>query len=179
MNRDALTDRENSFGSFPGLLVRSYATGDAPVLAEIFHRSVHEGAASRYSPEECAAWSPRVPDTRSWELRLAEAETVVAEMPGGPVGFMSLDRARGYLDLAFVLPEAMGKGVAGVLYAVLEGRARARGLTRLETEASLLAEPFFARQGWRLVRRQKVERLGVFLPNAVMEKPLERVAAFA
>lgn len=154
------------------LHVRSYAEGDARPLAEIFHRAVHEGAASRYDARERAAWSPAVPATRSWEARLAEAETVVAEGPDGALGFMSLDLARGYLDLAFVLPDVMGQGVADALYAVLEGRARARGLTRLETEASLLAEPFFRRQGWRMVRRQKVERLGVWLSNAVMEKDL-------
>ena len=161
------------------LTIRSYAPGDARPLAEIFHRAVHEGTASHYSPEERAAWSPEVPLTRSWELRLAEAETVVADTPGGPVGFMSLDPARAYLDLAFVLPEVMGKGVSGALYAVLEGRARVRGLTRLETEASLLAEPFFRRQGWRVVRRQTVERLGVCLSNALMEKTLKGKEAAA
>lgn len=156
------------------LTIRSYAEGDARPLAEVFHRAVHEGAASRYTPEERAAWSPRILDTRSWEHRLADAETVVADTPDGPVGFMTFDPASGYLDLAFVLPDTMGKGVAASLYAVLEGRARALGLSRLETEASLLAEPFFARQGWRLVRRQQVERLGVLLSNAVMEKTLAR-----
>ena len=154
------------------VLVRSYAAGDAPALGEIFHRAVHEGAAGRYSAKERAAWSPRVPDTLKWQDRLAEAETVVAEGPDGPVGFMSLYLDRGYLDLAFVLPEAMGKGVATALYAVLETRARAAGLTRLTTEASLLAEPFFARQGWQIVKRQRVERLGVMIPNAVMQKDL-------
>lgn len=152
--------------------VRSYAPGDAKPLGVVFHRSVHEGAASRYSPEERAAWSPEIPDTRSWDLRLRDAETVVAEVSGKAVGFMSLNMARGYLDLAFVLPEVMGKGVAESLYAVLESRSRARGLTRLSTEASLLAEPFFLRRGWRLVRRQRIERLGVMLPNALMEKDL-------
>ncbi len=152
------------------LTVRSYAEGDAIVLGEVFYRAVHEGAARRYSPEECAAWSPRPPASRAWEARLAEAETVVAERDGMPVGFMSLNPARGYLDLAFVSPDVMGTGVAWLLYAVLEGRARAAGLERLETEASHLAEPFFLRQGWQVVRRQSVERNGVILSNAVMEK---------
>lgn len=166
------TNSENSGESFPGLLVRSYAPGDARALGEVFHRAVHEGASRRYTPAECNAWSPRPPASRLWEARLADAETVVAETPEGPVGFMSLDPARGYLDLAFVVPEAMGRGVAAALYAVLEGRARAAGLVRLTTEASLLAEPFFARHGWRLVARQEVERHGVLLRNAVMEKTL-------
>lgn len=166
-------------GGRPDLVIRSYRTNDAKALGVIFHRAVHEGAAARYSPKERRAWSPSVPDTASWRARLAEAETVVAETPEGPVGFMSLDVGRRYLDLAFVLPEAMGTGVAGSLYAVIESRARASGLTRLTTEASLLAEPFFLRQGWRVVRRQKVERLGVMLSNALMEKDLNAGEAAA
>ena len=73
---------------------------------------------------------------------------------------MTLDLSTGWLDFAYVAPEAMGQGVAETLYAVLEGRARAAGLTRLETEASLLAERFFARRGWRIEKRQEVERNG-------------------
>lgn len=161
------------------LVVRSYRDGDAGALGAIFHRAVHEGAAARYSEAERRAWSPSVPDTAKWRARLAEAETVVAETPEGPVGFMTLDLSRAYLDLAFVLPEVMGKGVAGALHAVIESRARAAGLTRLTTEASLLAEPFFARQGYGLVKRQQIERLGVMLSNAVMEKALSRAGAAA
>lgn len=177
MTKFVRTNLENSWKSFPGLLVRSYAPGDARALGQVFHRAVHDGAALRYTPRECAAWSPRPPASRMWEDRLARAETVVAETGAGPVGFMSLDMGRAYLDLAFVLPEAMGRGVAAALYAVLEGRARAAGLDRLTTEASLLAEPFFARQGWHVLRRQEVERQGVFLRNAVMEKALDRAGA--
>lgn len=164
---------------WPDLVIRSYRDGDAQALGRIFHRAVHEGASVRYSPDECAAWSPAPPASRMWEDRLAEADTVVADTSDGPVGFMSLWPGRAYLDLAYVLPEAMGTGIAAALYAVLEGRARAAGLTRLETEASLLAEPFFARQGWRVVQRQQVERHGVLLRNAVMEKDLRRESAAA
>lgn len=165
---------QDASASLAGITLRSYQPGDAVALGVIFHRAVHEGTVPHYSKAEREAWSPRIPDTRSWEERLSEADTVVADTIEGPVGFMSLDPARAYLDLAYVLPEVMGTGVSGLLYSVLEGRARARGLTRLETEASLLAEPFFKRQGWRVVRRQKVERLGVWLSNALMEKGLVR-----
>ena len=156
--------------------VRSYRDGDANALGEVFHRSVREGAVSRYDAAQVAAWSPDVPSGEAWAARLAGAETVVATEGGLPVGFMSLDVA-GYLDLAFVVPEVMGRGVADALYAVLEGRARVAGQVCLTTEASLLAEPFFARHGWRVVARQEVERRGVTLKNARMEKRLEARAA--
>lgn len=155
--------------------VRSYEPGDAAPLGVVFHRAVREGARHRYDDAQVAAWAPKAPEGPAWEARLEGADTVVAIEGADRVGFMNVD-ARGYLDLAFVVPEHMGQGVADMLYAVLESRARARGTEKLTTQASLLAEPFFARHGWRVVRPQEVEIGGVVLKNAWMEKPLGRTA---
>ena len=151
--------------------VRSFQQADAGPLGVVFHRAVREGASHRYDPAQVAAWAPEVSSGPGWEARLSEADTVVAVEGDDRLGFMNVDD-NGYLDLAFVLPERMGQGVSDLLYAVLECRARARGIERLTTQASLLAEPFFARHGWRIVRRQEVEMGGVVLKNAWMEKPL-------
>ncbi|WP_224814539.1 GNAT family N-acetyltransferase [Hasllibacter sp. MH4015] len=161
-----------------GLIIRPYRPADAIGLATLFHRAVQEGTSRHYSPEQREAWCDRPPTSAGWRARVEEAETIVAERDGAYLGFMTLDMETGYLDFAYVAPEVMGKGVADALYAVVEGRARVRGLDRLDTEASLLAQPFFARHGWRLIARQEVERAGVKIPNAVMEKRLgARVAA--
>lgn len=162
-----------------GLIIRPARVTDAPGLADLFHRAVHEGTARHYDALQRAAWSPAPPMDEAWRRRLIEAQTVVAERDDRLLGFMTLDAGTGWIDFAYVAPEAMGQGVAETLYAVLEGRARAAGLTRLETEASLLAERFFARRGWHIVTRQEVERQGVRLPNAVMAKELPRAATKA
>ena len=151
--------------------VRTFAAEDADALGQVFHRAVREGANGLYSDDQVAAWSPEPPCGEKWSARLKKADTVVAAPEGAPVGFMSLDD-KGYLDLAFVLPEVMGQGVSDALYAVLEGRARAKGIGTLTTQASLLAEPFFARHGWHVTKRQEVELRGVVLKNAWMEKTL-------
>jgi putative acetyltransferase len=160
-----------------GLIIRPCRVTDAPDLALLYHRAVQEGAARHYDASQRTAWSPAPPTDAGWRRRLIEAQTIVAERAHGPVGFMTLDATNGWIDFAYVAPEAMGQGVAETLYAVLEGRARAAGLSRLETEASLLAERFFLRQGWRIMARQRVERHGQILPNALMGKDLERVGA--
>lgn len=152
--------------------VRSYAAEDAEALGQVFYRAVREGANARYSDEQVVAWSPEPPSGGVWRDRLSAADTVLAEQDNAPLGFMTLDE-KGYLDLAFVVPEAMGTGVSDAIYAVLEGRARARGIATLTTQASLLAEPFFARHGWQVTRRQEVEIRGVVLNNAWMEKHLQ------
>jgi putative acetyltransferase len=158
-------------------LLRSYTPEDAEVLGGVFYRSVREGAAARYTEEERAAWAPEVPNGPAWEAKLAKSDVVVAESGGKIVGFMT--RQGALCDMAFVLPEVMGTGVAGVLCAVLEGRARAEGVDRMTVEASHLAEPFFARRGWGVVRRQTVERKGVTLVNCVMEKDLAQKSVAA
>ena len=156
--------------------VRTFEIEDAEALGQVFYRSVREGAARRYTAAQVEAWSPSPPAGDVWRARLAAADTVVAVRGDQPLGFMTLD-TKGYLDLAFVVPEAMGAGVSDALYAVLEGRARAVGIAVLTTQASLLAEPFFVRHGWKVTRRQEVEMSGVVLKNAWMEKRLQRAAA--
>lgn len=156
--------------------VRSYLPGDAEGLGQVFFRAVREGAAGRYDPAQTAAWSPEPPAGPRWAERLEAADTVLAIDGSTPLGFMTVD-SNGYLDLAFVVPEVMGQGVSDAIYAVLEGRARARGIAALTTQASLLAEPFFTRHGWQVLRRQEVEIGGVLLKNAWMEKHLLECAA--
>lgn len=151
--------------------VRSYRPEDAVPLGQVLHRAIRDGASARYAREQLEAWSPKAPDGPEWAARLAAAETVVAVEGETRLGFMNVD-PNGYLDLAFVLPDKMGQGISDMLYAVLESRARARGTACLSTQASLLAEPFFTRHGWQLVRWQEVEINGVVLKNAWMEKRL-------
>jgi putative acetyltransferase len=162
-----------------GLLIRPYRGDDAPALAAVFHSAVRTGAGRHYSAKQRAAWSPEPPSGDEWQARLAQPDTMVAELDGAAVGFMTLDMTTGYLDFAYVAPGVMGKGVAETLYAVVEGRARVAGVAQLSTEASRLAERFFLRRGWQLVARQKVERRGVKIPNARMEKRLLRCGTLA
>ena len=100
--------------------VRSYAPEDAAPLAEVYHKAVREGAAKAYRPEQVAAWSPEVPRGDHWAERLGAADTVVAVEAQDHVGFMTMD-ARGYLDLAFVVPDVMGTGVADPVHCPAQG----------------------------------------------------------
>jgi len=153
--------------------IRPYRDGDAPVLAGVFDRAVREGAAAAYDADQRAAWASAPDAPPSWSERLGEEITVVAERDGQVAGFMTLGRD-GFLDLAFVLPEAMGTGVAAALHDRVLAEAEARGLTRLTTEASHLARRFFLKQGWRELGEIAVELGGARLASFRMEKRLRR-----
>ncbi|MDJ1007763.1 MAG: GNAT family N-acetyltransferase [Paracoccaceae bacterium] len=156
----------------PGLVVRDIAPGEAAALGTLFFRAVRDGAAAAYSAEQRRAWAPEAPSGATWAHRLESAETLVAEQDGRLVGFMTLKRETGVIDLAFVLPQMMGRGIGTTLYAVLENRARAAGIRRLSTDASDIARAFFERQGWETVARQSIVRGGVIPKNQKMSKAL-------
>lgn len=155
----------------PRLRLRPARPGDGPALRAVFFAAVHGGAATAYGPEERAAWAPSPEPTPGWEDRLLGITTIVAEARNRAVGFMAL-APDGHLDLAYVAPEWIGRGVGAALHAEIVAAARAAGLMLLTTEASLVARPFFARLGWHETARQSVIRQGVALTNFRMELPL-------
>lgn len=156
----------------PQIIIRRFREEDAPATAALFHASVHGLTRDHYDQTQRDAWAPKVPEIGAWLKRLQSQVAFVAERDGHLMGFMTV-RPDGYLDLAFVAPDASRQGVAFRLYKAIEAEANALGLTRLHAEASHLARPFFERRGWRVVKEQTVERNGVDLTNFIMEKHLD------
>ena len=154
-----------------GTRVRAYDARDAPRIARLFYETVHSVNRADYSEEQVRAWAPAVPDPDAWHARMADRRTLVAEEDGEVVGFAELEDD-GHLDMLYVRENAVGRGVGGRLYDAVEREARRLNLSRISTEASITARPFFERQGFRVVREQTVWREGVPLTNFAMEKML-------
>jgi putative acetyltransferase len=145
---------------------------DSAALAQVMFRAIHEGP-SPYSSAERVAWLPQAHGGAGWDARLAAQNVVLAESGAGVLGFLSLCED-GYVDLAFILPDARGRGLFRALHGRIETTARDAGLGRLYTHASLMAEPVFRSYGYGLVQREVVTRGDQVLRRALMEKPLER-----
>lgn len=124
-----------------------------------------------YSGEQVEAWAPGVPDPDEWHERMTGRRTLVAEEGGEVVGFAELE-GDGHLDMLYLRKDAVRRGVGRGLYRAVEREARASGLGRIFTEASITARPFFERHGFRVVREQTVTVRGVQMTNFAMEKPL-------
>lgn len=152
--------------------IRPYRAADAGAVGQVFYDAVHQGAAGAYGAAQRAAWAPEVPAGAEWSLRFERSVTFVAEAEGRVVGFMNLVPETGYIDMAYVAPQVMGRGVAHALYAPIEAAGRDAGCATLTTAASALARPFFERQGWHVQRREEVTRAGVRLHRFQMEKVL-------
>lgn len=139
--------------------IRRFQNGDMTQTHNIYYRAVREGAVRFYTQKQRQAWAPSAKPEPDAAERLAAMMTYVAEAEGELIGFMSLE-TDGHLDMAYVLPEWMGKGVATALHAALLHEAQGLALPQLRTEASHLARRFFERQGWQIVKAEIVERHG-------------------
>ncbi len=135
---------------------------------------MHEVARSQYDVAQREAWAPRVPDPATWLPILLTYDTVVAvDEADEPVAWISMTET-GYIDMLFCAPEAVGCGLAGRLYDTVEQIAKQRGLTAMSAHASLLAQPFLAKRGWRVEKHERHVKNGVEVPRAAMSKPLAR-----
>lgn len=150
------------------IAVRRFHLHDAGPCRLVFYEAVHQGAASHYTKEQCLAWAPSRDMPPLWPDRLADQITYVGQSADGIEGFFTLNHD-GHLDLAFVRPRQMGRGLAGRLYDACFADAAAGDMTSAYTEASYLSRPFFLRRGWCVIAQQEVERFGTYLTNFRMQ----------
>lgn len=127
---------------------------DYDLLGEVLFDAVRNSQ-SAYSPEQREVWAPAPPFGPQWRDRLRAQDIIVAEANGDILGFMSLARL-GYVDFAFIRPQAQRSGLFKRLYGYIFQRAAERSEPRLWTHASLMAEPPFRGVGFTVLRREVV-----------------------
>jgi len=147
--------------------LRAYRSDDLDAVVALFTASIHGLAATHYDAAQRAAWAPRPPDIEGWRQRLANLRVVVAEEGDRLCGFCGWEDD-GHIDLLFVAPGDTGRGVAKALFDHAAAALAELGIAELFTEASLVARPFFERQGFVVEEEQQVERRGVVLRRFAM-----------
>lgn len=154
----------------PNRSFRWATASDYDQLADIMFDAVRNGE-SRYSEQQRAAWVPARRTGLEWAGRLDRQEVLVGEQDGQLVGFVSLADG-GYVDFAYIRPQAQGSGLFRQLLSRIVARAVARGDLRLWTHASMMAEPAFARLGFKVTRREQVRIGDQQFDRCEMEMPL-------
>ncbi|MCR9158992.1 MAG: GNAT family N-acetyltransferase [Rhodobacteraceae bacterium] len=150
--------------------LRTATPDDFDQLGLVMFRAIHEGP-SPYTQAQRKAWLPRQNRGVDWAARLGAQKVVLGAKDGKPVGFMTL-AGEGYVDFAYILPDARGQGVFAALLAEIETRAIRDGVTQLWTHASLMAQPAFARHGFAVNQHETITRDGESLLRAKMSKPI-------
>ena len=151
--------------------LREGTPADTAACVALFTASVHQLAASHYTLQQRHAWAPLQANMAFWQSHLSGLNLLLAEDARGLLGFIGYAND-GHIDMLFCAPDAARSGIASALYAEAEIRLVAFGVTYLYTEASLLAQPFFQRQGFHSLEPEKVQRGDISLLRYRMEKHL-------
>lgn len=141
---------------------------DAVALDDLICAAIH-AEPSPLTKAQRQAWRAG-PNPDRLAVKLAAQRVLIAEDALGPAGMLT--RADGYIDLAFIHPRARGTGLFARLYGQIEADALRNRVDHLTVDASQLAEPAFAAEGFMVIRRDQVRRGTQILPRAHMEKRL-------
>ena len=128
--------------------IRPAGWSDVEGIWRVHNESIRVLCRERYGPREIAAWIAFRPP-EAYRAALASRTLFVAERQEEIVGFGQFDPARGEVEACYVAPEAVGKGVGAELIARMEEQARATGHAVVRLNATLNAESFYARLGYR------------------------------
>lgn len=145
--------------------IRKYQQSDCENLAELFYNTVHTVNTKDYTKEQLNVWANGKVDLEKWNQSLQEHYSVVAVDGETVIGFGDIDLT-GYLDRLFVHTDYQRKGIATAICNQLEQVVQGN----ITTHASITAKPFFEKRGYKVIKKQQVERQGVFLTNYVMAK---------
>ena len=152
--------------------IRSFVPGDAPALAAVYRDTVRGQGPRAYDTAQVEAWAAYPEDLEEFRDRLAQGLTLVADGPEGPAAFGQLHPEH-HIALLYCATRWSGQGLGSRIYRRLEARARARGVARLDTDASRLSRPFFERHGFHVVAVDHPVRHGVVFERFRMEKRLD------
>ena len=149
--------------------LRPYLPKDVPFLLRMTRGSITQLAQDDYSPGQIEAWVESFSDEAAFAERLAAGLTLVATIDGFPAGYAML-KGKDEIDLLYVAPGLVRRGVASALVEALEKLAAARGATQLSAKASDVARPFFSARGYEPQSRNTVPLGDEWLGHTVMMK---------
>lgn len=147
------------------MLIREYQTSDCKEITELFYNTVHTVNAKDYTKEQLDVWATEQVDLVKWNQSLQEHYSIVAIEDEVIVGFGDIDKT-GYLDRLFVHADYQRRGIATAICNKLEQAVKGD----ITTHASITAKPFFEKRGYKILKKQEVERQGIFLTNFIMKK---------
>lgn len=132
------------------IALRAARPGDGAAVFEVTRRSVAALAKGHYSATQIEGWmGARTP--AYYEDLIAQGRMTVAEEAGRILGFV--DAEPGEVTRLFLLPEAAGAGLGKRLLQVGLEKARVGHAGSIKVEATINAEGFYQRHGFRSISR--------------------------
>jgi len=151
------------------LLIRKATPSDYPAMESVFRQSTQTLCSNSYDEQTIAAWTGQY-----WPERFAKStdegvQHYVLLIENKVICFGSVHFGNGLLASLFLSPEYAGQGLGKVMLNFLFEQAKERDLTQLKLDSSLNAVNFYAKHGFKELKREKFKtQSGLYLESIQM-----------
>lgn len=144
---------------------------DLGKLKQLFRDSILKSGLEHYSQAQLKVWSDRA-DVSSRGLALIKEQfAILLEVENEVMGLASL-RGEDYFDFLYISQHQQGKGYAKQLYKAILAEAKKCGATKIYSDVSYMAKPFFIAQGFSILQENENKLGAEMLINFRVEKVL-------
>ena len=153
------------------IVIRDYQPQDSKALAKIFENAILAIDNRIYSTSQKQAWIGNHSD-EFWQHRFEKTLPFMAVIGDRVVGFIEFgfDDGIGEIDCFYIEPKFQQQGVVQALFEKVLEVAKLNDIKEIRVFASHIAKPFFAKQGFKVIRENSVVRSNVTLENWLMVK---------
>ncbi|RKF14273.1 GNAT family N-acetyltransferase [Alginatibacterium sediminis] len=152
--------------------IRSFNASDSQALWQLKFDTIRNVNCAHYNQEQLKAWAPDDMDMSFWFTRISQMDPLILEHQNTILGFADL-QADGYIDHFFCHKDYIGQGHGRLLMQEVLSQANKHKITRLYSQVSITAKPFFENFNFQQVKAQQVMVKGVTLDNFLMERQME------
>lgn len=137
--------------------IRKATNADLNKLMGVFKSSIISAASEDYSIGEINEWLRTTENRNRWVKLIEEQHVLLAEIEHAVVGFASLKQPN-YLDFLYVHGDFQRRGIAQQLLDEVIFIARSLNEHSITSDVSITTKPFFEKNGFKVIRKNRNER---------------------
>lgn len=151
------------------LKIRLAVHRDLKEMQQLFVETIQHTCRKDYNQEQIEVWVASVTNDERWEHLLKDQYCIIAEADNKIAGYGSL-RNGNFVDFMYVHKDYLRRGIASKIYQELEKESKRRGYSKMASDVSITARPFFEKKGFKVIRENKKEINGVEISNFHMSQ---------
>jgi len=153
-------------------IIRKASLADVEAIRNLFYETVLAVDKTQYTQVQLQKWAAVYADENKWQQKLLNDYYLVATNNTNKIiGFCSL-KNNGCIDMLYTHPTHQNQGVAQTLLYAIYDVADEKHITKLYTNTSLAATPFFEKYGFIVQHVADKNLDGVCFAQIVMDKRL-------
>jgi len=149
--------------------LRQITIKDQLELKKVYFDSIQSLDKKIYSERQKRAWSSQAWDNPNFDKSILKGKGWLLSEEGIIIAFATR-YPNNRIALFYCKGEFQRKGIGSKLLHKLEDEAKKEGLESLTTEASLISFELFLKNGWEIIRKEKVTINNIFFERYKMIK---------